>query len=122
MQISVAIMSLSEEEKKVSGIRYVGEEKELVDSKAVETVTVYSVDSKDADAALVLVGTHRTTQFSEEYNKKLRRKLVIMRKFLFLALLNIAITLKDFIIPPLCAAVYFTQFLYAHLLTFFKLT
>ncbi|KJA29985.1 hypothetical protein HYPSUDRAFT_125950 [Hypholoma sublateritium FD-334 SS-4] len=51
-----------------------------------------SVDLNDGDEALRLIGTERTTQFSEEYNAKLRRKL-------------------DWTIPPLCAAVYFTQFL-----------
>ncbi|KAF5393880.1 hypothetical protein D9757_000097 [Collybiopsis confluens] len=45
-----------------------------------------------ADEALRLVGKERTTEFSEAYNRKLRRKL-------------------DMLIPPLCAAVYFTQFL-----------
>ncbi|KAH9853800.1 MFS general substrate transporter [Lenzites betulinus] len=54
--------------------------------------TVSAVDSADGDEALKLVGRERTTKFSEEYNRKLRRKL-------------------DFLIPPLCAAVYFTQFL-----------
>jgi len=57
-----------------------------------QTATVTSFDSKDADEALQLVGTSRTQNFSEEYNLKLRRKL-------------------DLVIPPLCAAVYFTQFL-----------
>jgi len=57
-----------------------------------QTTTVTSYDSKDADEALELVGTSRTQHFSEEYNLKLRRKL-------------------DWVIPPLCAAVYFTQFL-----------
>ncbi|KAI1792940.1 MFS general substrate transporter [Ganoderma leucocontextum] len=57
---------------------------------AIGTVSV--VESTDGDEALRLVGKERTAQFSEEYNRKLRRKL-------------------DLIIPPLCAAVYFTQFL-----------
>ncbi|KAF8165418.1 MFS general substrate transporter [Crassisporium funariophilum] len=51
-----------------------------------------SIDLKDGDEALRLIGAERTAQFSEEYNRKLRRKL-------------------DLLIPPLCAAVYFTQFL-----------
>jgi hypothetical protein len=42
------------------------------DEKA-ETITINSVDG---DEALRLVGTARTAQFSEEYNLKLRRKLV----------------------------------------------
>ncbi|KAF8211189.1 MFS general substrate transporter [Mycena galopus ATCC 62051] len=59
------------------------------DEKVAETVTINSVDG---DEALQLVGTARTTQFSEEFNRRLRRKL-------------------DLLIIPLCAAVYFTQFL-----------
>ncbi|KAF9058097.1 MFS general substrate transporter [Panaeolus papilionaceus] len=51
-----------------------------------------SINFKDGDEALRLIGAERTNQFSEEYNLKLRRKL-------------------DWLIPPLCASVYFTQFL-----------
>ncbi|KAJ6614320.1 MFS general substrate transporter [Mycena sp. CBHHK59/15] len=57
-----------------------------------EKIGLDTIDSSDGDEALRLVGTLRTAQFSEEYNLKLRRKL-------------------DLLIPPLCAAVYFTQFL-----------
>ena len=48
------------------------------DNKATNTVITdtLSVDSKDADEALELVGIRREVQFSEEYNLKLRRKLV----------------------------------------------
>jgi len=46
------------------------------DEKHLETVTVESIDSKDVDAALALVGQTRTMEFSEEYNLRLRRKLV----------------------------------------------
>lgn len=35
-----------------------------------------SYDTKDGDEALQLVGEQRTAHFSEEYNFKLRRKLV----------------------------------------------
>lgn len=45
------------------------------------------VDSEEGDEALKLVGKERTAQFSEEYNRKLRRKLVgtlIDRSFLML--------------------------------------
>ncbi|KAG6908963.1 hypothetical protein DXG01_002569 [Tephrocybe rancida] len=59
-----------------------------VDEKVFET----SIDMEEGDEALKLIGAERTAQFSEEYNRKLRRKL-------------------DLLIPPLCAAVYFTQFL-----------
>ncbi|KAL0948226.1 hypothetical protein HGRIS_010828 [Hohenbuehelia grisea] len=51
-----------------------------------------SLDASQGDEALRLVGAERTAQFSEEYNLRLRRRL-------------------DWCIPPLCAAVYFTQFL-----------
>lgn len=34
------------------------------------------VDEKDGDEALKLVGRERAAEFSEEYNRKLRRKLV----------------------------------------------
>ncbi|KAJ8487342.1 hypothetical protein ONZ45_g14372 [Pleurotus djamor] len=57
-----------------------------------EKVEVASVDVSLADEALRLVGVERKEHFSDEYNRKLRRKL-------------------DLVIPPLCAAVYFTQFL-----------
>ncbi|KAJ6515971.1 MFS general substrate transporter [Mycena sanguinolenta] len=62
---------------------------EAREDKFIETVTINSVDG---DEALQLVGTARTTQFSEEFNRKLRRKL-------------------DLLIIPLCGAIYFTQFL-----------
>lgn len=35
-----------------------------------------SLDIQDGDEALRLIGAERTAQFSEEYNAKLRRKLV----------------------------------------------
>ncbi|KAJ7095307.1 MFS general substrate transporter [Mycena belliarum] len=57
-----------------------------------EKVGTATVNSVEGDEALRLVGTVRSAEFSEEYNLKLRRKL-------------------DMLIPPLCAAVYFTQFL-----------
>ncbi|KAJ7129764.1 MFS general substrate transporter [Mycena epipterygia] len=63
-----------------------------VHDEKVGVDTVDTINSADGDEALRLVGTVRTAQFSEEYNLKLRRKL-------------------DLLIPPLCAAVYFTQFL-----------
>ena len=47
-----------------------------VDEKHPESIEVLSVNSEDVDEALELVGSRRTQQFSEEYNKKLRRKLV----------------------------------------------
>ncbi|CDO74070.1 hypothetical protein BN946_scf185043.g120 [Trametes cinnabarina] len=62
------------------------------EEKNAYDVAVSEVESTEGDEALKLVGRERVAQFSDEYNKKLRRKL-------------------DFMIPPLCAAVYFTQFL-----------
>lgn len=47
-----------------------------IDEKRPEIVDVLSINSEDADEALELVGSQRTQQFSEEYNNKLRRKLV----------------------------------------------
>ena len=52
------------------------EKPSLVDEKQPDSVEVLSVDSEDADEALELVGSRRTQQFSEEYNEKLRKKLV----------------------------------------------
>lgn len=63
-----------------------------MDEKRGPLTTVSEVSSAEGDEALQLVGKERTAQFSDEYNRKLRRKL-------------------DLWIPPLCAAVYFTQFL-----------
>ncbi|TFK55776.1 MFS general substrate transporter [Heliocybe sulcata] len=65
---------------------------EDIEEKLGTTTSVSEVDTSEGDEALQLVGKERTVQFSEEYNRKLRRKL-------------------DLWIPPLCAAVYFTQFL-----------
>ncbi|KAJ3741220.1 MFS general substrate transporter [Lentinula detonsa] len=61
---------------------------------SIEHIGSDSIEESDAyaDEALQLVGKERTSQFSDEFNRKVRRKL-------------------DLLIPPLCAAVYFTQFL-----------
>lgn len=51
----------------------------VVDEKHVDSeIASVSVDadSADGDEALQLVGRERTAQFSDEYNRKLRRKLV----------------------------------------------
>ncbi|KDQ64845.1 hypothetical protein JAAARDRAFT_188129 [Jaapia argillacea MUCL 33604] len=63
-----------------------------VDDEKQSAVSISELDSNGGDEALRLVGKERTAEFSEEYNERLRRKL-------------------DLWIPPLCAAVYFTQFL-----------
>ena len=46
------------------------------EEKDAYDVTVSVAESTEGDEALKLVGKERTAQFSEEYNKKLRRKLV----------------------------------------------
>jgi hypothetical protein len=46
------------------------------EEKHVGVTTVASFDSSDMDEAMRLVGAERTAVFSEEYNAKLRRKLV----------------------------------------------
>ncbi|KAH9853799.1 major facilitator superfamily domain-containing protein [Lenzites betulinus] len=61
------------------------------DDAYIATTSV-SESTTEGDEALKLVGRERTARFSEEDNRRVLRKL-------------------DFIIPPLCAAVYFTQFL-----------
>ncbi|KAF9006454.1 MFS general substrate transporter [Cyathus striatus] len=68
------------------------EKKSSAEESVKEVGDSFSVDLKDGDEALRLIGAERTAEFSEEYNLRLRRKL-------------------DLLIPPLCAAVYFTQFL-----------
>ncbi|KZT61147.1 MFS general substrate transporter [Calocera cornea HHB12733] len=72
-------------------------EKELSTAEAAseEAKPVSSDDASslsDGDDALKLVGTTRKFVFDEAYNRRLTRKL-------------------DWVIPPICAAVYFTQFL-----------
>ncbi|KAG1779774.1 MFS general substrate transporter [Suillus placidus] len=57
-----------------------------------EKLGLDSLDISNGDAALQLVGAQATVYFSEEYNRKLRRKL-------------------DFVIPTISAAVYFSQYL-----------
>jgi MFS family permease len=57
-----------------------------------EKLGLDTLDTSDGDAALQLVGAQATAHFSEEYNRKLRRKL-------------------DLVIPTISAAVYFSQYL-----------
>ncbi|KAJ3575970.1 hypothetical protein NP233_g750 [Leucocoprinus birnbaumii] len=66
-------------------------EKRSIDEK-IESSSQDSVDLLRGDEALRLVDAENVVKFSEEYNLRLRRKL-------------------DWVIPPLCASVYFTQFL-----------
>ncbi|KAF9448174.1 MFS general substrate transporter [Macrolepiota fuliginosa MF-IS2] len=69
-------------------------DRKSTDEKAehVETSSDGSVDLQHGDEALRLIDAEEKVEFSEEYNLKLRRKL-------------------DMLIPPICAFVYFTQFL-----------
>ena len=48
-------------------------------------VSVSIADTGDEDEALKLVGRERAAQFTEEYNRKLRRKLVCMFKWVLMA-------------------------------------
>ncbi|KAI0301832.1 MFS general substrate transporter [Multifurca ochricompacta] len=79
------MFSPDEEKHPSSRVPSDGEEKHV-------TVTELFVESGDGDEALKLVGRERQVHFSEEYNLRLRKKL-------------------DRWIPPLSAAIYFTQFL-----------
>jgi MFS transporter, ACS family, allantoate permease len=76
----------------------------------LERSSASEISISKGDEALQLVGVERTTEFSEEYNRRLRRKLVsaslTIRCFCLLKSLH-----QDLLIPPLCASVYFTQFL-----------
>ncbi|GJJ08032.1 hypothetical protein Clacol_002239 [Clathrus columnatus] len=75
----------------MSGKENVGyKEQNSIDEK--RSVSEISYDIENGDEALKLVGTLRSVYFSEEYNARLRRKL-------------------DLLIPPICAAVYSTQYL-----------
>ncbi|KAL5504213.1 hypothetical protein ACEPAH_8287 [Sanghuangporus vaninii] len=89
------------QQRSLTGTEHRRHSKEKLDSNMpldVKTPTIEfasdeaSIDARDGDEALGLVGVRRTTQFSEQYNLKLRKKL-------------------DWVIAPLSAAVYFTQYL-----------
>lgn len=88
------------------------DEKRSPTSEHHEIAGSESIDHSDAngDDALLLVGKERTAEFSEEYNLKLRRKLVSWWGVFSQCSLSL-IPSKDLLIPPLCAAVYFTQFM-----------
>ena len=88
---------------------------ESKDEKPLHRVTVADADSdldfRDKDEALRLVGLERTAVFSEEYYTKLKRKLVSASpSWRAPRTLMLAIQ-QDFVIPPLCTAVYFTQYM-----------
>lgn len=66
-------MASLQQRKSIEKSRSRDDEKEPYD---VTATVSESVDDADGDEALKLVGKERVAQFSEEYNKKLRRKLV----------------------------------------------
>ena len=91
------------------------DEKAVKDEKQLETVHMTDADSdvdlRDKDEALRLVGLERTAVFTDEYYAKVKRKLV---SCVFIVSCNLRVTHvvgQDFVIPPLCAAVYCTQYL-----------
>ena len=63
-------MSQSTEKKRVSEVRV-----SVSDTKDVESSSAV-LELRDGDEALKLVGAERSARFSEEYNARLRRKLV----------------------------------------------
>lgn len=67
---------LRQRESRLEDGKSLEEKSSPIHEKRPESVEVLSVNSEDVDEALELVGSRRTQQFSEEYNKKLRRKLV----------------------------------------------
>lgn len=94
---------------------FVSLEKHSASTEVVKNASKSVVSVTDGDEALKLVGKEREAQFSEEYNLQLRGKLVCLIPH-ELDLRRSSVRLmswcdKDRWIPPLCAAVYFTQFL-----------
>lgn len=86
------------------------EEKDASNLHEKKPPSEVSYDLEGGDEALHLVGAQRTTDFTEEFNLKLRRKLVSDGNHC--QSLSHSFTLcQDRLIPPICAAVYFTQFL-----------
>ncbi|OCB90094.1 MFS general substrate transporter [Sanghuangporus baumii] len=79
-------------QRKLTGLEHRRHSKEKMDSNMPldeKTPTIEfasdeaSIDARDGDEALELVGVRRKTQFSEEYNLKLRKKLarILFRPF-----------------------------------------
>ena len=78
LHLSMAIEKRHIGEKMESNSRSSSSDEKVLDEKSIEeqTVSITSYDSKDVDEAMALVGAQRTSHFSEEYNLKLRKKLV----------------------------------------------
>ena len=77
--------------------------------KEIPREDINDVQVFEGDEALRLVGTE-AHKFSEDYNRRLRNKLVrrVRAHYTILALLT---DQQDKVIVPITAAVYFTQFL-----------
>ncbi|KAJ8590318.1 MFS general substrate transporter [Rhizopogon salebrosus TDB-379] len=82
---------MSSESSAVKNLEEVEKSSQLQDTYD-EKFGLDSIDASNGDEALQLVGSQATERFSEEYNRKLRRKL-------------------DLVIPTISAAVYFSQYL-----------
>ena len=85
------------------------EEKDVSNHHEKRPPSEVNYDLEGGDEALHLVGAQRMTEYTEEFNLKLRRKLVSGSNH-SQSLLNFTLP-QDLLIPPICAAVYFTQFL-----------
>lgn len=86
------------------------EEKDASNLSEKRPPSEVSYDLEGGDEALNLVGAQRTTDFTEEFNLKLRRKLVSDDNH-SQSPSHSSTLRQDLLIPPICAAVYFTQFL-----------
>lgn len=76
-------MSAEEKDSRIVGVdAEIKPRDPIIDEKKSEdgSASVLSVDSREGDEALELVGIQRSAVFSEEYNLKLRRKLVCLTK------------------------------------------
>lgn len=86
----------------MSGPSEKDEEKRSVSAEA-QSVESFS----DADEALKLVGQERKEFFTEEYNARLRRKLVCISPMNFRISLNIAHVGHDYC-PVMCCRIFYT--------------
>ena len=68
---------MSSESSAVKNLEEVEKSSQLQDTYD-EKLGLDSIDASNGDEALQLVGSQATERFSEEYNRKLRRKLVIL--------------------------------------------
>jgi ACS family allantoate permease-like MFS transporter len=68
---------MSSESSAVKNLEEVEKSSQLQDTYD-EKLELDSIDASNGDEALQLVGSQATEHFSEEYNRKLRRKLVIL--------------------------------------------